>query len=56
MSDYKKMFICKDKYGEIYATNVLAQGNRLATLDELEDNQWLYERFPNSVLIVNHTT
>jgi hypothetical protein len=54
VKEFGKVFICKDKYGEVYATNALAQGNKLATLNELEENKWIYEKFPNSVLIVNY--
>ncbi|MCK2000361.1 hypothetical protein MZM54_03020 [[Brevibacterium] frigoritolerans] len=52
MEDKRKLFICKDPGGQIYATATLAPGESLATCDELERAKWLYERFPNSVFVV----
>ncbi|MFS0557460.1 hypothetical protein [Brevibacillus sp. 179-C9.3 HS] len=50
--DKKKWYICKDGNREVYATDYMAQGESLASVDDLKDNSWLFERFPNSIFIV----
>lgn len=48
----KKFYIIKNRDGDVGATNVMAQGEELATLEELNQNKWLFERFENAVFIV----
>jgi len=48
----EKWYICKDSDGVVHTTDALAQGYVLATLEELENEKWIFERFPNAIFIV----
>ena len=52
MKQHRRLFVCQQADGRVYATPVLAQGDVLAPLCVLDRNEWLYDRFPASVLIV----
>lgn len=51
-SDKTKLYIIKRSDDVVYATTIMAQGEVLATVDELNNEKWLFEKFPNSIFVV----